>query len=412
LFFFLLVTQICFAQGSWTQIGDMSEIRYGHTVNEINGKIYVVGGLNTETGVSPRTALVYNRSSGVWMQFPLYNNKIRWAHTSCVVDGKLYVMGGNDSTRTIPTMDMFDPNTGQWESKDSMSIDRGLAASASIDGKIYVIGGLRKVGGGYDYGGVKTMEMYDVITGTWSQLPDMPTKRWGHSAVAYNGKIYVVGGVTFYPHTTVYKTVEVYNPQDSTWTTESGLMPTARYCVTSCLLNNKIYAIGGWYHSSSGPIYNKVEVYNPDSSTWYIETPMPVARAVLTSIVLDGKIYVYGGSRTTHPLIGTSEIYEFSIITEVEEELNELPTEYILSQNYPNPFNPATKIRFSVPQSSNVIIKVFDILGNEIATLVNEEKPAGSYEMTWHAANLPSGVYFYRLRAGNFLETKKMILLR
>ena len=88
------------------------------------------------------------------------------------------------------------------------------------------------------------------------------------------------------------------------------------------------------------------------------------------------------------------------------------PTEFALEQNYPNPFNPSTKIMYSVPQSSNVIIKVFDILGNEIETLINEEKPLGTYELTWTASTLPSGVYFYQLRAGAFVETKKMLLLK
>ena len=88
------------------------------------------------------------------------------------------------------------------------------------------------------------------------------------------------------------------------------------------------------------------------------------------------------------------------------------PSSYSLSQNYPNPFNPNTKIQYSVPQSSQVVIKVFDILGNEIATLVNEEKPAGNYEVEFNGATLPSGVYFYQLKAGNFVETKKMILIR
>ncbi len=89
-----------------------------------------------------------------------------------------------------------------------------------------------------------------------------------------------------------------------------------------------------------------------------------------------------------------------------------MPTEFLLSQNYPNPFNPSTKIRYSIPQSSNVIIKVFDILGNEIETLVNEEKPVGTYEITWYAENLPSGIYLYKLQAGNYLETRKMILMK
>jgi hypothetical protein len=91
-----------------------------------------------------------------------------------------------------------------------------------------------------------------------------------------------------------------------------------------------------------------------------------------------------------------------------------------LSQNFPNPFNPSTKIKYSIPQTSNVVVKVFDILGNEIETLVNEEKQTGTYEITWYAENLPSGVYFYRIQTGDpstssghsFVETKKMVLLR
>jgi hypothetical protein len=98
-------------------------------------------------------------------------------------------------------------------------------------------------------------------------------------------------------------------------------------------------------------------------------------------------------------------------VTDVEDT-KQLPTEFLLSQNYPNPFNPSTKIKYSIPQSSNILIKVIDILGNEVATLVNEEKPAGTYEINWNAANLPSGVYFYQLKAGDFIQTKKMLLLK
>ena len=98
------------------------------------------------------------------------------------------------------------------------------------------------------------------------------------------------------------------------------------------------------------------------------------------------------------------------------------PTEFLLSQNYPNPYNPITKIKYSIPQSLNVIIRVFDILGNEIETLVNEEKPVGTYEVNFNASQLSSGistkggyasgVYFYTINAGSFIETKKMILMK
>src|SRR3990172_3655962 len=300
----LLVTQICFAQGSWTKIGDMTENRFGHTVDELNGKLYVVGGVHTETSTYPRTTLVYDRSSGEWTQIPLANNKIRNCHTSCIVDGKMYVMGGNDSSSTLSTMDMFDPSTGEWVSKNSMSTDRGLAACASIEGKIYVMGGMQM----NEFSGLSTVEVYNTTNDIWMQVADMPTNRWGHSAVALNGKIYVFGGRSAnYPYTSV----EMYDAQTNTWTTKSN-MPTARYCLTTCVLDDNIFAIGGWFFSGGGPFYDKVEIYNPESDEWLTERPLPVARAVLASIVLDGKIYVYGGARTGHPCIGTSAIYELS----------------------------------------------------------------------------------------------------
>jgi hypothetical protein len=86
--------------------------------------------------------------------------------------------------------------------------------------------------------------------------------------------------------------------------------------------------------------------------------------------------------------------------------------QFELMQNYPNPFNLLTKIRYTVPRSSMIEIILFDVLGNEIQTLVNEEKPIGNYEVEFNATSLPSGIYFYRLQAGSFVETKKMVLMK
>jgi len=90
---------------------------------------------------------------------------------------------------------------------------------------------------------------------------------------------------------------------------------------------------------------------------------------------------------------------------------------YSLNQNYPNPFNPSTKIKYQIPELSFVTLKLYDVLGNEITTLVNEEKPAGKYEVEFNSRGLihqtlPSGIYFYQLKAGSFIETKKMLMLK
>ena len=98
-------------------------------------------------------------------------------------------------------------------------------------------------------------------------------------------------------------------------------------------------------------------------------------------------------------------------VTAVNEDLSSVNS-YSLSNNYPNPFNPVTTIKYIIPQRSFVTIKVYDVIGNEIRTLVNEEKPMGTYETEFNATSLSSGVYFYRIQAGDFAQTKKMILLK
>jgi photosystem II stability/assembly factor-like uncharacterized protein len=135
-------------------------------------------------------------------------------------------------------------------------------------------------------------------------------------------------------------------------------------------------------------------------------------------VVSPQEVYVTGNNRT---------LLKYGLLTDVEDEPTQ-PTEFKLEQNYPNPFNPSTTIRYSVPsnvksQTLNVIIKVFDILGNEIVTLVNEEKPAGSYEVDFQSSlnshsskgvplGLASGIYFYQLKTGEYIQTKKMLLLK
>ncbi len=99
------------------------------------------------------------------------------------------------------------------------------------------------------------------------------------------------------------------------------------------------------------------------------------------------------------------------VVTSVKERA-QLPTAYALSQNYPNPFNPSTTIRYELPQARLVTLKIFNVQGQELAALVHEKQTAGEHAVSWNAAGLPSGVYLYRLQAGDWVETKKMILAK
>lgn len=124
------------------------------------------------------------------------------------------------------------------------------------------------------------------------------------------------------------------------------------------------------------------------------------------------KVDVSRDSSSGNVLLTEIEINYSGAAATAVESYNELSAGYVLSQNYPNPFNPSTTINYQIPQSSFVSLKVFDVLGREVASLVNKQQSQGNYTVNFNASNLPSGVYIYKITAGNFVQTKKLMLLK
>ena len=125
----------------------------------------------------------------------------------------------------------------------------------------------------------------------------------------------------------------------------------------------------------------------------------------MTAPMLSGTVENVFGTMGEHTLIDV-------IVSDVANELPGIPVTYELAQNFPNPFNPSTNIRFSIPESGLVKLKVYNVMGEEVATLLNEQKNAGNYEVQFDASRLASGVYFYSIITDNFVSTKKMVLLK
>lgn len=145
----------------------------------------------------------------------------------------------------------------------------------------------------------------------------------------------------------------------------------------------------------------------------------------INSGITDLDINVLTISADGYLFVGTNNGKLFRSIhstTDIKQENYSIPIQFSLNQNYPNPFNPNTKIKFSIETRCGVSLRVYDVLGNEVATLVNEEKQPGNYEVSFSTQQtinsafggrqLSSGIYFYQLRAGNFVQTKKMIVLK
>jgi len=141
---------------------------------------------------------------------------------------------------------------------------------------------------------------------------------------------------------------------------------------------------------------NPAEMYNDVSDPLASNAPLFPACGTLRN-----DMGAYGGPNS-----------KWELVTDIEDEQYLIPVNAELSQNYPNPFNPSTIIKYDIPIESNVTLKVFDVLGREVTTLVNKRQKAGFYEVEWNAVNNSSGVYFYKILAGDFVETKKMLLLR
>lgn len=129
-------------------------------------------------------------------------------------------------------------------------------------------------------------------------------------------------------------------------------------------------------------------------------------------IIFRVRMHVTNIYTSVHPALSSALLILWSGPTEGFGEVAEIPEQFILSQNYPNPFNPTTTIQYSLPQRSAVILRVFNTLGQNIATLVDEIQDVGFKSVEFDASNLSSGVYHYRLQAGDFVETKKLLVLR
>ena len=120
------------------------------------------------------------------------------------------------------------------------------------------------------------------------------------------------------------------------------------------------------------------------------------------------------GAKNLGGMSDFSPPFSFSTIrtVSVERTTDGIPAEFSLGQNYPNPFNPSTIIHYGIPDEAVVKLEIFDLLGRQVASLVHEKQIPGFYQVSWHAGDLPTGIYFYHLQAGSFVQTKKLILLK
>ena len=240
---------------------------------------------------------------------------------------------------------------------------------------------------GSEYGGI-----YNSNNGGISWLKDTTgiPRESGHFATIKNLLV---------KDTSVFATSDVgiliSNDNGITWETRNvGLLDSN----ITALTTNGIALFAG---TKSDGIYISMN----NGATWNSVNEGLIDKGIYSLAVSNS--YIYAGT-----LSGVWRRPISEMITGIESKQNILPLHFYLSQNYPNPFNPTTTIKYSIPKTSYVTVKVYDIIGREIRTLVNNQKSTGNHEIVFNASELSSGIYFYKMQAGNFIKTKKLILLK
>ncbi len=392
--------------------------------------VYVLGGLQ-DGNVITNTVYRYNVLADSWSTLTNFPDGSFWISAAAVVGNKLYSLGGTYTlalNECTPRVKIYNLVTNTWSSGANMPFGRVFHSVCSYqDSLIYTAGGW-----GFPSGSVSNdVYLYNVNTDSWRPASNMPAPRCGGVlAVTGDTLVYVCGGAEWFnpaARNTVFRGIISQSDRSViTWDSTGTVYPGGvRNSIYGASWGNKGVIVSGGYQVST--VTNQCYVYSPGANQWTIQpnllTPKTDHGAASVNIGNVWKfISVTGTSNRSGSNSNTVNILTdtMSAITGINNNGNVIPNAYNLEQNYPNPFNPSTKIRFQIPLSRGVSggrgvftnIYVYDILGQKVATLVNEQLKPGSYEVTFDASNLPSGTYFAKLTAGDFVKTIKLLLVK
>jgi len=357
--------------------------------------IYHFGGGSSWSG-STRYAVIYKFDGTSWQNYASMPDNDVWGISTARKGDTVFVYGGYNFGNNKLRIYNFVTNTWVYAANSPNISSTYGHTMEYLDGFVYMFFN------GYVY-------KYNVNTNSWTQGTTLSQNgSWLFSTI-YQDEIYLVGWTL----SKFYK----YTPSTDQWTQLADLP----YFVTGGSLktvDDKIYYVGGT-SGSGGGTFNNTLVYDIATNQWSDASIFISAnRAYMADVYYKSNFYVIGGLDNSGNAVSDVEFIIAGTPSGVETHSG-TPGGFQLSQNYPNPFNPSTTISFSIPsvtlsgvEGFRVQLKVYDVLGNEVATLVNEEKPAGVYEVEFNASRLSSGIYFYKLQAGSFTQTKKMTLIK
>ena len=426
LFFTFLVfftsNNILFSQSGWYQL-DMGTSSGFSTIEMLNESTGYIGGRDT---------IFYTSNGGLnWSSIPVCPANSYIKSTSFVSPGTGFISTGYISNSNPTILGKTTDNGLNWDCQTIPTTQAYVGLKLFPNGIGYGVYG-------NSYGGGHVFELVHKTTNggdswftirpnddysNWFVLNDsvlfLATDYWGWVYKTTNGGLNWIGSVTNTDHISV-RIMNFVNPNTGfvdpnnlnyhyiSKTTNGGnswiQMNTglSHYFVDGFFTNDSTgYSIG----LSTTSLPCKIFKTTNGGENWISQLTLDNIELTRLCMLSNNTGYAIGGNSIFKTTTGGQTV-NISIIS------NQIPKRYSLQQNYPNPFNPSTRIKFDIPRGSPVRLKVYDMQGREVAELVNEKLSAGVYEYEWNGVGLPSGVYFYRLQVGEFIETRRMVLVK
>jgi type IX secretion system substrate protein len=426
--------------GVWSQQGNKlvgtgaaGNARQGFSVSiSGDGNTAIVGGYmdNSFTGA----AWIYTRAGGVWTQqggklvgTGAVGHANQGVSVSLSSDGNTAVVGGDFDDSLAGAAWIYTRTGGVWSPQGSKLVgtgvaghaQQGLSVSLSSDGNTVIIGGYA------DSGDVGAAWVFTRTGGVWSQQGSklvgtgaVGSARQGVSvSLSSDGNTAIVGGAA---DSSLAGAAWVYTRTGGVWSQQGGkLVGTGAVGIAaqgnsvSLSSEGNTAIVGGYLENNfTGAAW----VYTRTGGVWSQQGSKLVGTGAAgnaeqgysVSLSSDGSTALVGGYADNN-FRGAAWVY-VRVVSSVRDVGGEVPLQFGLGQNYPNPFNPSSMITFQIPNFGHVRLTVFDLLGEEIKVLVNEELNPGSYETKFDGGGLSSGVYFYRLQTGKFVTTRKLLL--
>ncbi|MCX6175021.1 MAG: T9SS type A sorting domain-containing protein [Ignavibacteriales bacterium] len=406
------------AQLKWKITGTMPYPVYGgqvvYDIASLSNKIYILGGYSESLQREVDWIQEYDVFQNTWR---IVGNmqQIRKDFVAGIWKNNIMYYGGVVETSTdkysIESWDFKLTTSPAIVFDHKSNFGRSLSTGHILGDKFYIIGGdSLNAGSSSDFPYIVEYNLITKKDTGIAKINSSKDKPRQHMSFIVGDNIYIFGGV----FNGVNRSIRKFNIPLRTFSDSTQKLIEARAGAAAVYnpISQKGFIIGGYNETNIA--LNSVEEVTilPDGSLNIVSsTPLNYSRTNLMAVNYKGTVAVFGGKDASGKVVPYVEISEN--ITDVVSNLS-MPNEFQLNQNYPNPFNPETVISYQLAKGSFVTLKVYDMIGREIETLVNEYQQSGVYNTRFSVLNsqLPSGIYFYRLTAGSYSLTKKMLLLK